>query len=131
MAHLGTSIRWARLIAQMFGHGHRAVRIGGCQFEVAEERVLADSWSDMESGRTTMESRHGEWRLQIERAPAVWGGATLAVCNRLMCKVAMLMENGQCSLMLHPQTSAASRMCRACRDVLDHCHHRIISTTID
>ena len=41
----GTSIRWARLIARMFGHGHRAVCSGGCQFEVLEERVLADSWS--------------------------------------------------------------------------------------
>ena len=45
LARHGTSIRWARLIARMFGHGHRAVCSGGCQFEVLEERVLADSWS--------------------------------------------------------------------------------------
>ena len=41
LARHGTSIRWARLIARMFGHGHRAMCSGGCQFEVLEERVLA------------------------------------------------------------------------------------------
>ena len=41
LARHGTSIRWARLIARMFGHGHRAMCSGGCQFEVLEESVLA------------------------------------------------------------------------------------------
>ena len=36
-------MRWARLIARTFGHGHRAVCGGGRHFEVVEERVLADN----------------------------------------------------------------------------------------
>ena len=45
LARHGTSIRWACLIARMFGHGHRVMCSGGCQFEALEERVLADFWS--------------------------------------------------------------------------------------
>ena len=39
LARHGTSIRWASLLAWMFGHVHRAMCSGGCQFEVLEERV--------------------------------------------------------------------------------------------
>ena len=43
LARHGTSIRWARLTARMFGHGHRAVCGGGRHLEVVEECVLADN----------------------------------------------------------------------------------------
>ena len=41
LARHGTSIRWASLLAWMFGHVHRAMCGGGCQFEVLEEHVRA------------------------------------------------------------------------------------------
>ena len=34
LARHRTSIRWALLVARMFGHRHRAMCRGGCQFEV-------------------------------------------------------------------------------------------------
>ena len=40
-ARHGASIRWASLLAWMFGHVHRAMCSGGCQFEVLEEHVRA------------------------------------------------------------------------------------------
>ena len=41
LARHGTSIRWARLLAWMFGHVHRAMCSGGCQFEVLQEPACA------------------------------------------------------------------------------------------
>ena len=41
LARHGTSIRWASLLAGMFGHVHRAMCGGGYQFEVPEEYVGA------------------------------------------------------------------------------------------
>ena len=41
LARHGTSIRWASLLAWMFGHVHRAMCSDGCQFEVLEEHVCA------------------------------------------------------------------------------------------
>ena len=38
-ARHGTSIRWASLLAWMFGHVHSTMCSGGCQFEVLEEHV--------------------------------------------------------------------------------------------
>ena len=42
LARHGTSTRWARVIAQTFGHGQRAVSGGGHHLEVVEEELALD-----------------------------------------------------------------------------------------
>ena len=62
VARHATSIRWARLIAQTFGHGHRAV-CGGGHFEAigVEEHVVANLLVDncLRANRANTDSAGG------------------------------------------------------------------------
>ena len=84
-ARHGTSIRWARLLAWMFGHVHRAMCSDGCQFEVLEEHVCAciqdkTSGASMESVGAGGCRRCGGARRRVPGGR--WGVGQLGMAHR-------------------------------------------------
>ena len=76
---------------RMFGHVHRAMCSGGCQFEVLEEHVLSDSWSISACRyvKQVKEVRHRERR----GAPENVDGATMESVGGEQCGAA---DEGRC-----------------------------------